>query len=344
MVFDAVVRMDQSLRCRGIAMKVLMITSEWPTEEHPYSGKFVAIQAELLKKQGIDISVFPFRGQRDPLKYFSYWKQIRRILTTENFDLIHAQFGQSGLLALPKKIPMVVTYRGTDLNGYASSEGKEGIRSKILRRISRCVATKADQIIVVSRQLSKQLPKGFDFNIIPSGLDLSAIKPMDQLFARKHLGLPLNKKIVFFPASPQKQIKRFKLAKEVFDRYQKKEEALLVTAGNLPFEDMVYYYNAADVLLFTSLKEGSPNAVKEALACNLPVVSVKVGDVEDRIGNIPGCYLSPSDSVDDIYKGLDQVISQSQNFEGRKYITSLDNDLLTKKVIDIYQNICGKTN
>jgi len=52
------------------------------------------------------------------------------------------------------------------------------------------------------------------------------------------------------------------------------------------------WLNASNVLLLTSLHEGSPTVVKEALACGLPVVSVDVGDVAERIEGIEGCHLA----------------------------------------------------
>jgi glycosyltransferase involved in cell wall biosynthesis len=52
------------------------------------------------------------------------------------------------------------------------------------------------------------------------------------------------------------------------------------------------WMNASDALLLTSVHEGSPTVVKEALACSVPVVSVDVGDVGERIEGIAGCHLS----------------------------------------------------
>ena len=49
--------------------------------------------------------------------------------------------------------------------------------------------------------------------------------------------------------------------------------------------------NAADLLVLASQFEGSPNAVKEAMATNLPVVAVNVGDTAGLIGQTEGCHL-----------------------------------------------------
>ena len=320
-------------------MKVLMITSAYPTKEYPFRGKFIQIQEELLKERGIDVQIFFFRGHKNPIKYLRSWFQVRKKLKDHDFDFLHAQFGQSAILALPKKKPLIISFRGTDLNGYISKNGKEGIKSKILTGLSRYVSKKADQVVVVSEGLSKKLPSSVKYHIIPTGLNFSIFRPLDKMESRKHLGLPLDKKIIFFPSNPDKPIKRYNLALKAIELYNEENDALLISAGSILFEQMVYYFNAADALLFTSSREGSPNAIKEALACNLPIVSVNVGDIQDRLKNISGCYLSLNDSPEELCKGLTEVLSNSDDFDGRKHVKSLDNDIVTKQLINIYKTL-----
>ena len=101
--------------------------------------------------------------------------------------------------------------------------------------------------------------------------------------------------------------------------------------------------NACDVLLMTSLHEGSPNVVKEALACNLPIVSTDVGDVRNRIGALDGCVVCATDDPATIAEALNQVLSRRQGIDGRKAVLDLDEQVLTSKVIDVYRRAVEKS-
>src|SRR2546426_3149210 len=97
-------------------IRVLMITSDWP--DHAIWGgtaTFIARQVDFLRAAGVSVDVFRFRGHGNPMRYASAWLGVHRRLRREQYDLVHAQFGQSGLLALPKHLPLVVTFRGDDL-------------------------------------------------------------------------------------------------------------------------------------------------------------------------------------------------------------------------------------
>jgi len=131
-------------------LRVLMITSEWPAPEKPHQVPFIVQQAEFLRQAGVDLHVFPFRGGKRLDRYASAWLQAQRIISNGKFDLIHAQWGQSGLLALPKRIPLVVTFRGDDLEGIIGENGKPTRQGNILKNVSRLVARTADQIMLVS--------------------------------------------------------------------------------------------------------------------------------------------------------------------------------------------------
>ena len=73
-----------------------------------------------------------------------------------------------------------------------------------------------------------------------------------------------------------------------------------------------YYMNSADCILFTSIQEGSPNVIKEALACNIPIVSTNVGDVKERLETIDGCFV-----IDD-YDAKNLAEALLKNFNKRK--------------------------
>ena len=105
-------------------LRVLMITSEWASDPG-HTAHFIARQARFLRAAGVDVDVFAFRGGRRPLRYLTAWAKLqRRLRNGHHYDLVHAQFGQSGLLALPKRLPLVVTFRGDDLFGILGKDGR----------------------------------------------------------------------------------------------------------------------------------------------------------------------------------------------------------------------------
>ena len=106
-----------SAEASGQGLRVLMISSEWPSAEHPGSGIFIEQQARFLRSAGVDVDVVAFRGAKDPRRYVRAWIEVQRRVRAAEYHLVHAQFGQSGLLALPKRLPLVVTFRGSDLQG-----------------------------------------------------------------------------------------------------------------------------------------------------------------------------------------------------------------------------------
>jgi teichuronic acid biosynthesis glycosyltransferase TuaC len=317
-------------------MKVLMLTSEWPTPERPFLVPFIVRQVEFLRRAGIKLDLFTFRGKKNPLIYFSTWTQVQKKIAQDQYDLVHAQWGQSGLLALPKKIPLVVTFRGDDLEGVIGPDGKRMPISPVLMNISRFVAHAADQVILVSESLSKRI-EGIPYHLIPSGIDLEQFNQQPKAEARQKLGLSPDCKYVLFVSSMNNPRKRYPLARQAVELLPKGLNAELLVASTISHSMIPTYMNAADVLLLTSLHEGSPNVVKEALACNLPVVSTDVGDVRERLFGIPNCYVLPDDQPETISKTLEKAIDFAEPINSRSSILDLDEKILTQKVIDVYR-------
>jgi len=319
-------------------MRVLMITCEWPSTTSSNSGIFVARQVESLRQAGVDIDVFHFRGAKSPRNYIRAWRGAQDRLSQGGYDVVHAQWGQSALLAFPKRLPLVVTFRGGDLNGIFDKNGRITAAGRVLRVLSRWVADRADQIIVVSKELASRIPRR-PCHVIPSGLDLDLFHPMPLEEARSRLGLPIGKPLVLFAADPcNRPIKRYALAEAAMARLSPRLEAELVVANGVPHVLMPCYMNACDVLLVTSIREGSPNVVKEALACNLPVVSVDVGDVKQRIGPVKGCVLCGDDSPETIASGLERILHTRGRVDGRRAVLELDERALAERTIAVYRD------
>jgi teichuronic acid biosynthesis glycosyltransferase TuaC len=137
--------------------------------------------------------------------------------------------------------------------------------------------------------------------------------------------------------------KRFALAQRAVEIVNRSIPSRLIVGWEMPHRDIAALMSACDALVCTSMQEGSPNAVKEALACNLPVVSVRVGDVALRLRGIPGCELCADDRVETIAAALTRVLERGSRINGRAAMQHLDEHLLTRQLIDIYQSVLPAT-
>ena len=315
-----------------------MITSEFPTADRPMGVPFIERQVRFLRKEGVDVDVFHFKGKKNLLNYISAWLRLRRHIAGKRYDLMHAQWGHSAALAFPKRLPWVITFRGNDLEGIIGKNGRRTFLGKILQAVSRTTARFADRVIVVSESLGRNLKRN-DYRVIPSGLELEKFKLIPKDEARMALGLPREKKLILFAASTiENPRKRFQLAKAVVEKAKDKYDAELIVANGVGHDQMPLFMNACDALILTSVHEGSPNVVKEALACNLPVVSVDVGDVRKRIEGIRGCHISEDDSEEKLSAALERVLENGSRVEGRTAVLDLDERNTTRRVIEVYES------
>ena len=323
-------------------LRVLVITSEWPTLDHPESVPFLVREVESLRQLGLTIDVFSFRGAMNPINYFQAWSRLRRYLKKEKYDLYHAQFGQSGLLAiLPKLKPLVVTYQGSDLNGMYALNGKLTFPGFLLRAVSQWVALFADEIILVSGYLAKYLPRK-RYEVIPGGIDLSLFSPISKELAKKQLGLANDVRYVLFAGGINNPIKRFELAKTAIDLVPTSERVQILLANGIAPTKMPIYMGAADALLVTSSREGSPNVIKEALACNLPIISVDVGDVRSRLEKVQGCIVCSDDTPETIAKAILSVLKANEPINGRDVVQELELSVIAQKIVNVYHRALAR--
>jgi len=329
--------MSNSAKTLG-RLRVLMITSEWPTDSG-HTAHFVSRQFRFLRAAGVDVDVFPFRGNKDPLRYLAAWARVRIQMWMRRYDVVHAQFGQSGVLAFPTHLPLVVTFRGSDVFGIIGRDGRPTWAGRLLQWLSRCVARRADAAILVSEHLKQYLADADRTHIVPSGLDLRLFRPIPQDEARGFLGWPTGGRRILFVGDPADPRKRYDLAQQAVDLLNRTVAAELVLGWRVPHDEMPFYMNACDALIFTSRQEGSPNAVKEALACDLPVVAVPVADVPMRLWGIPGCEVCANEAPETIAAALERTLQRGARLRGRgrEAASQLDERLLTERVIDIYR-------
>jgi len=266
--------------------------------------------------------------------------QVRRRLGADSYDLVHAHFGQTLPVVLPSPVPVVVTFRGSDLFGVAKRSGRYGLKGSVLGWISRTLARRVNAVIVPSRVLQEKLPDGVGSVVIPDAVDTAVFRPASKDEARRRLRLPVERKLVLFGGLRSVPVKRYGLARAAVDLLGKEPGAELVDVDGVSRAEMASYMAACDVLLVTSLHESGPLVVKEALACQRPVVSVDVGDVREWIGSIPGCVLCADDDPKTVASALERVLSSEEPFVWRADpIASLDAAELAKRTIDVYKSV-----
>lgn len=318
--------------------RVLVITSEWPTYREDISGIHVLHQVNKLRELGLIVDVLHFRGKKNPVRYIQAIMNLHR-RELRKYDLIHAHHGQSGVVALAQSVlPVVITFHGSDLQGIRNHRGQITVSGYILRSISWFVAHRADAVIIVSEHMKQYLPQ-LSCYVIPAGIDLGLFRILPQDEARQSLGFSLDSRLVLFVGNPSRPEKRYRLAKEVMGILKQQINVDMVIANGVAHDRMPLYMNACDVLLITSSSEGSPNAVKEALACNLSIVSTNVGDIRKRNEDIQTCVVCEDDRALTIANALLEALTHPRRIDSRRAVHHLDERFLTRQLIDIYENI-----
>jgi glycosyltransferase involved in cell wall biosynthesis len=195
---------------------------------------------------------------------------------------------------------------------------------------------------VVARHLLRALGKGVDpgkIRLIPCGIDMDRFKPLDQRECRERLGWSTDAFHILFASSAGDPVKRPQLAQAAAERLARERNGVQFRVlSGVPNCEVPLWLNASDVLLLTSRHEGSPTIVKEALACGLPVVSVPVGDVPERIGNITGCYLAQP-TPGDLGRKLSLVYERRARVDCRESLRGLSLQAIARKLEEFYTEL-----
>lgn len=306
-------------------MRVLVVTNMYPTQDKPAFGTFVRDQVESLRALGVDVDVFFMDGKASRLNYLrAFWGLRRWLGTHAPYDLIHAHYVFSGLVALSQRcLPVVLTHHGIEV-----VLGWQGY-------LCRWVTPRVDRVIVTSGVVKRALGDE-DAVVIPCGVDMARFAPMPQAEARARLGLPRDAKLVLFAGEPRPE-KRLDIIQAAVQRLSVEDASVrLVVASDRPHQEVPLYMNACDALALASEFEGSPMVIKEAMACNLPIVSVDVGDVAEIIGDTEGCYLcarTPEDMADKLRLAL----ARGGRTDSRRRVAHLSLDATARQILAVYE-------
>ena len=318
-------------------MKVLVATSIYPTKENPARGTFVRTQVEYLKRAGVEVELLALQGRSRKLMYAKAALELRRRLADRAIDLIHAHYSYVGIVARTQwKVPVVVSYCGDDLLGTVNLRGRPTLLSRLAVFAGQLLSDQADGVIVKSRGMASKLSRK-DVYVIPNEIDFEMFQPMDKEHARMMLGLHPQKKYLLFAANPEIPVKRFPLAKAIADRMRNQDpEIELLVVFEEPQERLPLFMNACEALVFTSYQEGSPNVVKQAMACNLPIVATDVGDVREIIGNTDGCYICKPE-VQQFTESLAEILCRGERTRGREQVQHLSGPAVARRIIEVYE-------
>ncbi|MCD4666011.1 MAG: glycosyltransferase [Bacteroidales bacterium] len=316
-------------------MKVLFVSSG---NSKDGISPLVYNQGESLKKSGIILDYFTIEGT-GVTGYLSNLLRLRKHIKKNNFDIIHAHYTYSGLLCLLSFIrkPIVLSVMGCDAYGDFDFNGKRLPSYYLIMLLTQIIQPFMKTIIVKSNNINKYIYLKKKSYLVPNGVNFNLFKPKDSLSSRKKLNLPADKKIVFFLADSEDPRKNYKLMKQASGLFTKKDIEVI---NPYPINNKIVpdYLNACDVFVLTSFNEGSPNVIKEAMACNCPVVSTDVGDVKEVISGTDGCYLTSFDPKD-VADKIENALTFNKRTNGRENIKHLEASVIADKIINIYKRL-----
>lgn len=307
-------------------MKILIVANK-------NSGSFVPFvmeQGDSITCAGVEVEYFGVIG-KGWTGYLSCRKKLIKKIEECKPDLIHAHYGLCGLLAnLQRKVPVVTTFHGSDIES-----------STMTRCLSRLAMYLSKYNIFVLKSMPDRAGyKKKNYSVVSCGVDLSVLKPMDMEEARKLLNWNTKDIYVLFAGRFDNPVKDPLWAKKC-----------IALAGNYKLVELKGYkksevnllMNACNLLLVTSIRESGPLVVKEAMACNRPIVSTDVGDVRYTLGETKGCYITSRDEVDcveQIRKAIQFSMKYSQT-DGRGRVIDLGLDIheIAQKIISLYKQL-----
>ncbi len=317
-----------------------MVTGIYPTEQVPHSGTFIKSQVDSLIAAGIEVEVIHPKPGPVPLRYAAAVTQVFLKTFRRRFDIVHGHYGLWCLTGrMQWTTPVVASFLGSDLLGAVTADGDYSNKGTLVAHISRWLCHRVDAVIVKSEGMKKVASEGNNIFVIPNGIDFKLFRPIPRTEARAALGWDQDRYYVLFGNDPKKPVKNFPLAQSAIECLRARGIAgELVVVNSLPQTQVVQYMNASNALLLSSIAEGSPNIVKEAMACNVPVVSTDVGDVSQVIGHTWGCAVCPHDP-EALAVALEQALRHTEPTTGRTDIQHLDSGIVAEQVIAVYEQV-----
>lgn len=310
-------------------MKILFISSG-----NSKSGisPIIKNQADSLVKNAIEIDFFLIKG-KGLIGYLKNIFKLRQEIRKQTYDIYHAHYSLSAFVAsLAGAKPLVVSLMGSDV--------KAKSWYKLIIKTFNLFFWKVVMVKSLDMKKSIQISNA---KVVPNGVDLTKFKPINKIESIKQLGWDETKKHLLFAANPSRYEKNFKLVEESFRKLNFNMEVELHVFQDISNHMIPLYMNASDVILLSSFWEGSPNVIKEAMACNKPIVATGVGDIPWLLQNVKGCFISDF-SIHQYSESIEKALEYSSNHletNGRDKLNSLSLDAanVANQIIQIYNSI-----
>jgi glycosyltransferase involved in cell wall biosynthesis len=322
--------------------RLLVVTSGYPSEQRPGRVVFIARQVRSLAGRGFPADVLVIGGARSTAAYPRAAAALvaRRAWSRNPYGLVHAHGGEAAIAArFYPGVPLLVSYLGSDLLGTDGSGRARGPRAAAVR----AAALSAQAVIVKSEAMLAALPRRVArrARVIPTGVDLELFAPRSRAMARAALGWAEEERVALFAADPSLPYKRFELAERAcrIAAVEVGPVRLRVAHGIAP-NDVPTMMNAADCLLHPSATEGSANVIKEAMACNLPVVATPVGDAPQRLNGVTPSFVCPPDA-ELLARAVAVCLRSPQRSNGRQHCASVSDEHVSAAVAGVYRELLG---
>ena len=316
---------------------------------------FVTEQGEAIAKCLRELEIGDCKLENEPseVEYFlvkgNYIKAVGALkakIREFKPDIVHAHFGLSAITAeLQSLVPVVTTFHNGETHHWW------------VNLMSSLMSLRAKHVIYVAQHIRDMVYfKARNYSIIPCGVSLEDCFLIDKAEARKRLGWDAKKKYVMFGGAFDNLRKNYPLLRDAVERIGGDIE--IVEMKGLSRAECVLRMNACDVFALPTKNEGSPQALKEAMACNCPIVATDVADIKHLLGDMPGHYLLPNKrgngawwvgdehSAEELAELLKQALAFEGRTKGRERIVELGytNELVAKQIVAIYQEILSKNN
>lgn len=321
-------------------MRVLLV-SRYKNNYADHQLPFVTEQGEAIRVAGCDVEYFLVRGN-----YITAVTALKARIREFKPDIVHAHYGLSAITAeLQSIVPVVTTFHNGETRNWH------------VNLMSSLFSLRAKHVIYVAQHIRDlSYFKAKNYSIIPCGVPMEqmVITPKDE--ARKQLGWDASKKYILFGGAFSNARKNYKLLKEAMDKLQTtndKWQIESVEMKGLTRAECVLRMCACDVFALPSHSEGSPQALKEAMAVNCPCIATDIADVRDLYGDTPGHWIlrnprntherwdADEKSLDEMTNLLREALVFESRTKGREQILELglSNEQVAQRIIKIYESV-----